>query len=222
MDADGRIEDAQVRGERLEVECARRFERIEQPPRVGDRERRERGREGVVVQQRKALLRGEREVAEQTVREIRVRGEIGLAVRAQQPDLGNRAVVQRGDDVLDELEPDARASAGESVREPQRHSADDLLRRRGPLAHAVLEDQPPVERILLGLGHRDALAHAHSGVESVDALPAGQVPVDDRAPAADALSRLRRQHDVLARARDTQDLVQRQSLARDGDGHEAT
>ncbi len=53
----GRVDDAQIGGEGLQIERAGGVERIEQPSVVVDRERRDGRREGVVVDERDGLLR---------------------------------------------------------------------------------------------------------------------------------------------------------------------
>jgi len=172
-----------------------------------------------VVEERQALFRGELEVAEQSVREVGVRGQVGLAVRAEQPHLGNRAVVQRGDDVLDELEPDARASPGEAVCEPERHRADDVLGRCGSLADAVLEDQPPVELGEVAGLHARPLAHADAGRQPVDRRVARERAVDDLPPGANPACHRRGEIDVGATARDRGQVLEREGVAAERDRH---
>ena len=194
------MQGADVRRERLEVECGRDVERVEQPRRVGERERRERRRERVVAEQREPFLRRELEAVEHAVREVGVRGQVGHADRPERPHGRRDAGVQLRDEVLEQLEPHAGGAAREPVRDEQQLRADDVGRRRVALADAMLEDQPAVE--LGELARLDArpLAHADARRQAVDRRVAGERTLDDR-PAARARGRRRRPPARRARRR---------------------
>ena len=81
---DRRVQRGGVGGEGLPVERGADRERLQQAHGVGQRERREAGAEGVVVDQRDALLGGQGHVAADAVGEVGQRAEIALARRAEQ------------------------------------------------------------------------------------------------------------------------------------------
>ncbi len=67
-----------------------------------------------------------------------------------------------------------------------------------------------------------ALARCDSGREAVDDVAALEHALDDRARLAHSLDRVRRELDPFARARDGDDVVQPEIVAREDDRHART
>ena len=95
---DRRVEGRGVGREGLPVERGGDRERVEQAHGVGQRERRQARAEGVVVDQRDALLGGQGHVAADAVGEVGQRAEIALARRAEQAHARRLAGVEGVDD----------------------------------------------------------------------------------------------------------------------------
>ena len=140
---------------------------------VGQRERREPGAEGVVVDQRDALLGGQGHVAADAVGEVGQRAEIALARGAEHPHARRLAGVERVDDAR-------RAARGARPRCPSRtrsraapwRRARPRAGRPGPVGHAVIAQQAPVVGVHLVGADAHALAHADAGRDAVDAVGA--------------------------------------------------
>jgi len=213
------VQHAHVAAERLEVERARHVERVEEPLGVRERERCERRRERVVVEQRDALLRSGREAVECAVREISVRRQIGHPDRAERAHDRQRAVVQPSHEMFDELGPHAGRAAREAVDHEQELRTDDVVRRRLALADAVLEDQPPVELRELVRADARPLAGTHLQRQPVDERLACERPLDDCTRRPDPLEHARGQRHRLAAARDPKELVEREAGAGERDRH---
>ena len=214
--ADRTVEKARVGRVRVEVERAGDVERVEQRCEVGDRERRERRRERVVVQKSERFPGLELEVPDQVAREIRVRREVGLAHRAQDPDARLRALVERVDDELRELRTSARRTLRKPVGEAQHRRAGNVLRCDLALADPVALDQQAVESPLVALD-RELLAHADTGRKAVDVVLALERTLDDEPGGAHRLERHGIELDPSPFARDPDDLVERQAAPREHD-----
>src|ERR1700748_3287999 len=96
------MERRDVGRERFELERGGDGQRLDKGPSVAEGQRRQRGGERAVVDQRKSFLGLERHVAKQGVGEVGERRQIRRAGGAQQAYLGNLAVVERVDDALGE------------------------------------------------------------------------------------------------------------------------
>ncbi len=213
------MEHREVGPEGLEVERSRDVERVEQADSVGERERRERGRERVVIEKRDALLRCERESIEDAVCEVGVGGEVRHADRAERPHARRRAVVETGDEMLEQLEAHARASARKRVRHHEELRAHDVVGRRVALADAVLEDEAVVELAELGRRDHRALANPDAGREAVHRSRTGERGVDDVAPGADALGDAGCELDRFTASRDANDVLEGERVAGELHGH---
>ena len=214
------VERGWIAGEGFEIEGRADVERVEQPFRVGDRERGECSRVRVAREEREPFLRGELELAEHVVREIGVRRQVGHPDRPERAHDGRRAVVQRCDEPLEELDPDARASAREAVRDEQELRAADVCRGWVALADTMLEHEPPVERGEVARVDACALAHADARREAVDGRVPFEGALDDCTTGDDARRDVGVQVDVLAVASDTQQLREGEGGAGELDRHD--
>src|SRR5581483_5151775 len=104
----------------------------------------------------------------------------------ERADDGHDIRVQRGDEVLEQLEADTGGAAGEPVGDEQELCPHDVAGRRRALTDTMLEDEPPVELPELARVDARPLAHAHAGREPVDGLARDRL-LDDRATGTDAL-----------------------------------
>ena len=122
--------------------------RVEERDRVGDGEGRPAGRERVVVEERRALAGLERQPVEQGGGEVGERREIGLADRPDRPDGRRLAAVQRGNDAVRQLRPNAGRALGEVVGEAEHRRADDVVGS----VRALADDVVPVHRAGVAVG----------------------------------------------------------------------
>ena len=214
-----RLQGAEIARERLEIERCGDVERVEEPRRVRERKSRECCREGVVAEEREAFLRCELEAVEHAMGEVGVRREIRHPDRAECSHGRRRAVVQPRDEMLEQLEPDARRAAGEAVRDQQELRAHDVGRRSRALADAVLEDQAPVElREVARLDGR-SLAHADTRRQAVDGRVTCEGALDDRPAGLYALGDICGKRHTLAASCDRQQVVEREHVAGERDRH---
>ena len=151
---DGRMERGGVGREGLPVERRAHRERVQQAHGVGQGERRRAGAEGVVVDQRDALLGGQGHVAAEAVGEIGQRAEIALARRTERPHARRLAGVEGIDDAREQLGAHARGALREAVGEPQHGRAHDVARRVRAGRHAVVVQQPVVVGVHLARRRR--------------------------------------------------------------------
>jgi hypothetical protein len=213
------VQRAHVRGERLEVEGRRNVEHRHEPLRVGERERGERGREGVVAEEREPLLRSELEVAEHAVGKVGVRGQVGHADRAERPYGRCETRVELRDETFEQLDPHARGPTREAVGDEQELRAHDICGRGLALADAVLEDQPPVELgELAGLDAR-SLAHADTRRQAVNRQLARERALDYLAAGAHPLGDAGGHLDGGSAAGDREQVLERERFAAERDRH---
>ena len=173
---------------------------------VCHREGGERRRERVRIDERDALLGQKLGVAEELCGEVGHRREVALAERAEQPHTWPLAVVQRPDDPLGDLRPDAGGSLRQHVRVAEHRRADDLGWRIRPGSDAVVLDQPPVEGGDLPERDPDLLARADPRRGAVHLVSARDHPLDERTRLAHALDRLGRELHGLRFARHAHDV----------------
>ncbi len=171
------------------------------------------GAEGVVVDQRDALLGGQGHVAADPVGEVGERAEIALARGAERPHARRLAGVECVDDAREELGPHTRGALREAVREPHHGRAHDVARCVRPGRHAVIAQQTPVVGVHLVALDAHALADADAGRDAVDAVGARDCALDHGARGPDAIEGVGRDLDALVAARDAHDLCERQLLA---------
>lgn len=98
--------------------------------------------------------------------------------------------------------------------------ADDVFRRRRPLADAMLEDEAAVELGQLVGRHASSLPHADPCCKAIHGLAGRERALDDRATVAHALLDAGADLDVRAVACDADDVLDRQGRAGDRDAHE--
>ena len=132
-----RVEHREIRGEGLEIERAGDVEGVEEPAGIGRAERRVPGRERVMVEQGEAFAGGELDVDEQDGGEIGVRRQVGLSDRAECPHVRRGVLVQRAQEVVEELGPDAGRSPGKAVGHPDDGRPNDVGGVGRPLPDAM-------------------------------------------------------------------------------------
>ncbi len=189
---DGGMERGSVGGEGLPVECSAHRERVQQAHGVGQRERRRAGAEGVVVDQRDALLGGQGHVAAEAVGEVGQRAEIALARRAERSHARGLTGVECIDDAREQLGAHARGALREPVREAQHGRAHDVARGVRAGRHAVVVQQPVVVGVHLAGADRHPLAHADARRDAVHAVGLLDRAFDDLARRLYAGERVRR------------------------------
>ena len=213
------MEQGQVGCEPLEVESAGDIHCFHEALRVGDGQRRERGRERIRVEDGQSLLGLQVEVGEECVSEIGHRGQIRLSDRAEHADGRLLAVVQGGDDALGDLGPDARRPLGEHVGEANHRGARDLGGGRRPRGDAVIGDQGAVEGRDFLAWDQYLLARSDTSRHSVDDVAPLDDPLDERARLTHVLDRGRIEGDLLAVAGDAHDFLDGQAVSGKRDRH---
>ena len=219
-----RVEHGEVGGERFEVERACDVEGVEQPSRVRDRECGEPGREGVVVDEPDRLAGGERDVSEEGMHEIGVRGEVGLTQGAEH---AAPAATRR------------RSARRRCARRARAGHRSSRLRARSPGvsidARTTSSGAPlpwPIRWLRTRLRSNSALSLLGDG----DALPRCRDPVvtpytlrapfdrlfDDRSCFGHTFESNGGQLHRLAVTSDAYDVLDREVLAREDDGHAQT
>ena len=170
---DHRMENAEVAGERFEVEGSGDVGLSQQPFGGEFGQRSPAGGEGIVVDERQPFVvrEGEAGLANQTVGEVGHRAKISLAHRAEAANGRNKTTVERVDQHVGELGTHTGRALRETVHQADHRRPHDGGRRRGSLGNKVTPDQEPAE------------ASARPGVK-LDALPlrqSGRQAIDDRA-----------------------------------------
>ncbi len=144
-------------------------------------------------------------------REVRQRRQVAArANRSTRRHVRVNAAVQRVDEPLQRLEPDAREPLRQHVR-PQRHRrADDGHGERIADAGGVAAEQVHLQRPERVWRDADFRELAEAGVDAVGRLVALREAVDDGPRRAHALARGISQSDRLAVVRDGNEVIQRQ------------
>ena len=212
------VEERAVGAERFEVEGAGDVERVQETDRVVHRERPPAGGEGALVEQRDRLALDELEVAEEAVRQVGHRGEVALADRAADADVGQLVRVEHRDEPLGEGGAGDGRPLRERVRKPQRLGADDVAWSNGTMAHQVLTQHEPV--VIRGVDRR-VPADPEAGREAVRGAAALENLLRHAAGSRHPLERPRCELDRLERTGDPDDLLELQIGAGQRDGHRA-
>ena len=130
-------------------------------------------------------------------------------------------VVQPIDEELRELGANPGIPLREPVRELEHRRPNDVLRSRPALGDEVSADELPVEAPL-ALVDRELLPHPDTRREAVDLLAGLERVFDDRTGRTHLLERLRRELDFFSATSDANDLVEREVVPREEDGHPQT
>ena len=213
-----RVKHAQVGRERLQVERAAHVERVEQRVAVGERERGDCGRERVRVDERERLAAGQCEVAEDAVRQVGHRRQVGLAERAQHPHAGRLTRVQRIDEPRRQLGAHPGCAACEPVHQPQQRGPDDVGGAYGPWPTRWLGSRSWLKSSRLAGVHRHARVRADAGGEAVDGRVRPHRLVDDLPACGHPLDRLGRKLDPAAAAGHVADTASGQVEAGEKEG----
>jgi hypothetical protein len=142
----------------------------EQPFGGGRRERGPAGGERVVVDQRQPFVPGQDEagLAEQALRQVGHGAEIGLAHRTEGANRRHATPVQRADQHVGELRPDAGRALGVAVHQADHRGPDDGRRCGRSLGNEVAPDQEPAETLARRGVEGDALSLRESGSKAVN------------------------------------------------------